>query len=63
MHGSRPHQRSAAARYSLTEKGFALLPVIFALAEFGLEHLGGDANLAAAGDGLDLAGLRKRHGL
>lgn len=51
------------ARYSLTEKGLALLPVIFALAEFGLEHLGGDAGLAAAGDGLDLAELRKRHGL
>lgn len=51
------------ARYSLTEKGLALLPVIFALAEFGLEHLGGDAGLAAAGEGLDLNELRRRHGL
>jgi DNA-binding HxlR family transcriptional regulator len=51
------------ARYSLTEKGLALLPVIFALAEFGLEHCGGDAGLAAAGDGLDLGDLRRRHGL
>jgi DNA-binding HxlR family transcriptional regulator len=51
------------ARYSLTERGLALLPVIFALAEFGLEHCGGDAVLAAAGEGLDLDDLRLRHGL
>lgn len=51
------------ARYSLTEKGLALLPVIFALAEFGLAHCGGDTGLAAAGEGLDMADLRQRHGL
>lgn len=51
------------ARYSLTEKGLALLPVIFALAEFGLAHCGGDAELAGAGEGLDLDDLRQRHGL
>lgn len=51
------------ARYSLTERGLALLPVIFALAEFGLEHCGGDAGLAADGEGLDLEDLRRRHGL
>ena len=50
-------------RYSLTEKGLALLPVIFSLAEFGLEHCGGDAGLAAGGEGLDLEDLRRRHGL
>lgn len=51
------------ARYSLTETGLALLPVISALAEFGLRHCGGDAGLAEAGAGLDLAALRQRHGL
>lgn len=51
------------ALYSLTERGLALLPVIFALAEFGLEHCGGDAGLAAAGEGLNLNDLRLRHGL
>lgn len=51
------------ALYSLTEKGLALLPVIFALAEFGLEHLGGDAGLAAAGEGFDIIELRRKHGL
>lgn len=51
------------ARYSLTERGLALLPVIGALAEFGLEHCGGDAALAAAGNALDLGDLRRRHGL
>jgi DNA-binding HxlR family transcriptional regulator len=51
------------ARYSLTEKGLALLPVIFALAEFGLAQCGGDAGLAAGGDELDLDDLRRRHGL
>jgi DNA-binding HxlR family transcriptional regulator len=51
------------ACYSLTEKGLALLPVIFALAEFGLGHCGGDAGLAAAGEALDLDALRLRHGL
>jgi DNA-binding HxlR family transcriptional regulator len=51
------------ARYSLTEKGLALLPVIHALAEFGLAECGGDAGLAAAGAELDLGDLRRRHGL
>lgn len=51
------------ARYSLTEKGLALLPVIHALAEFGLEQCGGDPQLALAGEGLDLHELRRRHGL
>ena len=51
------------ARYSLTTKGFALLPVLGALAEFGLAECGGDPGLAAGGEGLDLEALRKRHGL
>lgn len=51
------------ARYSLTEKGLALLPVICALAEFGLAECGGDAGLADAGADLDLQALRLRHGL
>lgn len=51
------------ARYSLTEKGLALLPVLGALAEFGLAECGGDPELAAAGAGLNLAALRQRHGL
>lgn len=51
------------ARYSLTEKGFALLPVIGALAEFGLAECGGDPALAAAGEGLDFNALREQHGL
>jgi DNA-binding HxlR family transcriptional regulator len=51
------------ARYSLTEKGLALLPVIHALAEFGLAECGGDAGLAEAGAELDLQALRNRHGL
>lgn len=51
------------ARYSLTERGFALLPLLGALAEFGLAECGGDPALAAAGDAVDLQELRLRHGL
>jgi DNA-binding HxlR family transcriptional regulator len=55
-----PGQR---ARYSLTAKGFDVLPILGAFAQWGLVHCGADPALAAAGDGLDLADLQKRHGI